>query len=61
MNPAISLPRTYVFSRSLRQSDYPDVTVVSDKVEEALRAEESNRISGSSGAALSFATFSTRV
>jgi len=46
MNPAISLPRTYVFSRTLRQSDYPDVTVVSDKVEEtvaALRAEESKK------------------
>jgi dihydrofolate reductase len=46
MNTGISLPRTYVFSRMLRQSDHPDVTVVSDKVEEtvaALRAEESNK------------------
>jgi dihydrofolate reductase len=34
--------RTFVFSRTLQQSDYPDVTIVADKVEEtvaALRAE----------------------
>lgn len=46
MNPGISLPRTYVFSRTLRPSDLPDVTLVSDKVEEtvaALRAEESDK------------------
>lgn len=46
MNPGISLKRTYVFSRTLRQSDHPDVTIVSDKVEEtvaALREEESNK------------------
>ena len=46
MNPGISVPRPYVFSRTLRQSDHPDVTVVSDKVEEtvaALRAEESDK------------------
>jgi dihydrofolate reductase len=44
--PGMSLPRTYVFSRTLRQSDHPDVTLVSDKAEEtvaALRAEESNK------------------
>jgi len=44
--PGMSLPRTYVFSRTLRQSDHPDVTVVSDKAEEtvaALRAEESDK------------------
>ena len=35
--------RTFVFSRTLRQSDYPDVTIVSDRVAEtvkALRAED---------------------
>ena len=35
--------RTFVFSRTLRQSDYPDVTVVSDRFAEtvdALRAED---------------------
>lgn len=46
MNPGIPLSRTYVFSRTLRQSDHPDVTIVADKVEEtvaALRAEKSNK------------------
>jgi dihydrofolate reductase len=38
--------KTLVFSRTLRQSDYPKVTIVNDKVEEtvaALRAEESDK------------------
>lgn len=38
--------KTFVFSRTLRQSDYPKVTLVADKVEEtvaALRAEESDK------------------
>ncbi|MGH7484061.1 MAG: dihydrofolate reductase family protein [bacterium] len=46
MNTGISLTKTYVFSRTLQQSDHPDVTFVSDEVEEtvaALRAEESNK------------------
>jgi dihydrofolate reductase len=46
MEPRMTLTRTYVFSRTLQQSDHPGVTIVSDKVEEtvaALRAEESNR------------------
>jgi dihydrofolate reductase len=39
--------KTVVFSRTLRQEDYPDVTIVSDKIEEtvaALRAEEGKDI-----------------
>ena len=39
--------KTIVFSRTLRQEDYPDVTIVSDKIEEtvaALRAEEGKDI-----------------
>jgi dihydrofolate reductase len=39
-------PKTFVFSRTLRQSDHPKVTIVSDQVEEtvaALRAEESDK------------------
>jgi dihydrofolate reductase len=46
MKPGTSLPKMYVFSRTLRQSDHPDVTLVSDKVEEtvaALRAETSDK------------------
>ena len=38
--------RTFVFSRTLRQSDHPNVTVVSDNVEDtvaSLRAEESEK------------------
>lgn len=38
--------KTFVFSRTLRQSDHPKVTIVSDRVEEtiaALRAEESDK------------------
>ena len=38
--------KTFVFSRTLRQSDYPKVTIVADKVEEtvaALRAEDSDK------------------
>jgi dihydrofolate reductase len=37
--------KTFIFSRTLRQSDHPKVTIVSDRVEEtvaALRAEESD-------------------
>ena len=46
MSPEMRLARTYVFSRTLRQSDHPDVTIVSDKMEEtvaALRAEASGK------------------
>jgi dihydrofolate reductase len=47
MNPGISLKRTYVVSRTLRQSDHADVTIVPDeKLEEtvtALRGEESSK------------------
>lgn len=38
--------KTFVFSRTLRPSDHPKVTIVSDRVEEtvaALRAEESDK------------------
>ncbi len=38
--------KTFVFSRTLRQSDHPKVTIMSDKVEEtvaALRAEKSDK------------------
>lgn len=38
--------KTYVFSRTLRQADHPNVTIVSDRMEEtvaALRAEESDK------------------
>jgi dihydrofolate reductase len=46
MGPGIPLTRTFVFSRTLRQSDHPGVTIVSDRVEEtvsALREETSNK------------------
>jgi len=44
--PGVPLTRTFVFSRTLRQSDHPGVTIVADKVEETvagLRAEKSKK------------------
>lgn len=46
MGPGVPQTRTYVFSRTLRQSDHPGVIIVSDRVEEtvsALRAEASDK------------------
>jgi dihydrofolate reductase len=46
-NTAYPGMKTFVFSRTLRQSDYPEVTIVADKLEEkvaALRAESGKDI-----------------
>jgi dihydrofolate reductase len=55
--------KTFVFSRTLRQQDYPGVRVVAEKSEETVAAYEQSRArtSGCSVAVLSFAVFSTQV
>ena len=52
--------KTFVFSRTLRQEDYPGVTIVAEGAEETVAALRRGRTSGCSVAARSSALCSTR-